>query len=57
VLGQRAFDGLGYSERDSKGQHLVTLPPGYVKLKARAQRKQVTKAGARLAQILTSLWP
>jgi hypothetical protein len=57
VLGQRAFDGLGYSERDSQGQHLVTLPPGYVKLKARAQREQVTKAGARLAQILTSLWP
>lgn len=55
--GKRAFEAVSYSQADAAGHHSVKLPPGYASLKARIQDEQVTKAGARLAQVLTSLWP
>lgn len=56
-LGKVAFEGLAYSKEDSSNHHSVKLPDGYSKKKADLQKAQVAKAGARLAQILQSIWP
>lgn len=57
VEGKAAFDGLTYSSENTKHQYQITIPAGYNQMKAQVQREQVIKAGARLAQILTTIWP
>lgn len=57
AAGKEAFKDLQYSRADAAGHYQVTVPAGYSALKARIQREQVIKAGARLAQVLTRLWP
>jgi hypothetical protein len=55
--GKKAFQDLTYSEEDPAHHYTVTLPPGYTALRGDVQRTQILRAGARLAQILTSIWP
>lgn len=56
-LGHRAFEGLQYSRADDKHHYQVTLPEGYSGRMRDVQHDQVVKAGARLAQILRTIWP
>jgi hypothetical protein len=56
-VGKPAFKNLKYAKEDSKHQWQVTLPAGYSKLRTDMQRQQLIKAGARLGQILESIWP
>ena len=57
-LGAKAYAGLHYAPSNAAHQHLTTLPPGYAgQVKNPAQREQVVKAGARLAQLVQALWP
>ena len=57
--GKGAFDGLSFSAQDaaSKQWALKTPPPGYNKTLSSLQSEQLIKAGARLAQLLTTIWP
>jgi len=57
ALGTRAFEGITYSAEDGSHHYKIVLPAGYSSFRTRAQRDQVTKAGARLAQVLTAIWP
>ncbi|WP_213954680.1 S1/P1 nuclease [Variovorax sp. dw_954] len=54
--GKVAFDGVTYAAADAHHHHGVTLPAGYSKLKTDVQRKEIARAGARLAQVLTAIW-
>jgi hypothetical protein len=57
LLGAKAYGGVEYGE-ESAGQHAATLPAGYAaRVRTPAQREQVLKAGARLAQLVQALWP
>jgi len=57
ILGKEAFKDIKYSKEDIHHHYKITLPADYVTLRTRIQRDQVVKAGARLAQILTEIWP
>jgi hypothetical protein len=57
LLGKLAFEGITFSAADGAGHYQIQLPPGYNKTKARIQHDQVVKAGARLAQVLRTVWP
>jgi len=57
VVGKIAFSDVAYSAEDTHRQWKVTLPPGYNEMKEKLQREQLIKAGARLAQLLTALFP
>lgn len=57
VGGQAAYKGLHYSGEDAQHHYVATVPPDYGSLKSDIQRRQVIRAGARLAQILTAIWP
>lgn len=56
-LGKQAFKGITYSSKGANGRYQIMLPAGYSMMKTQIQQDQVIKAGARLAQILTSIWP
>jgi hypothetical protein len=57
-LGARAYAGLQYAPEGPGHQHATTLPDGYAaNVRTPAQREQVVKAGARLAQLVRALWP
>ena len=51
-----AFDGLAFSARQ-EGHWTATLPAGYAARADAIKRRQLTIAGARLAQVLTALFP
>jgi hypothetical protein len=55
--GKAALKDLVYSQEDAAHHYKVSEPAGYSKLRADLQRKQVIKAGARLAQVLRTIWP
>ena len=53
-----AFKGLTFSHEDVEQHHwLVTLSDGYSETRGAVQRRQLIKAGARLAQVLEAIWP
>jgi hypothetical protein len=53
-----AFAGLIFgAENTSNGTWPVTEPAGYSAVKASLQKKQLVKAGARLAQVLQAIFP
>ena len=53
-----AFQGLSFGPEDGvKTTWPVTEPAGYAATRAALQKDQLVKAGARLAQILTTIWP
>ncbi|MEJ8848534.1 S1/P1 nuclease [Variovorax rhizosphaerae] len=54
--GKVAFDGITYAAEDAQHHHAVDLPAGYAQRKEDVQRKEIAKAGARLAQVLTAIW-
>ena len=57
-LGGAAYGGLRYSAESPSRQHVITLPDGYAAgVKIPAQREQVIRAGARLAQLMKAIWP
>ncbi|MCG2595587.1 S1/P1 nuclease [Ramlibacter sp. XY19] len=57
-LGAKAYAGLQYAPESPAHQHATTLPAGYAdEVRTPAQREQVVKAGARLAQLVRALWP
>jgi hypothetical protein len=51
-----AFRGLSFGAKHGKTWD-VTVPKSYSKTRSDEQRKQVVKAGARLAQLLNAIWP
>lgn len=54
------FEGLSFSPRTGEGRSThwtMTLPAGYDARMAAMKQEQLTQAGARLAQVLTTLWP
>jgi hypothetical protein len=55
--GKKAFQDLTYSQEDPAHHYAVTLPPGYTALRSEIQRTQILRAGARLAQVLSTIWP
>ena len=55
--GERAFEGISYTPGAKKNTWNITLPTGYSKVRQSIQREQLIKAGARLAQLLTTIWP
>ena len=55
--GRLAYNDITYSREDAQHHYQATLPPGYAATWAGMQRQQVIKAGVRLAQILTTIWP
>ena len=57
-LGQArlAFAGLKFGAQ-SQGDWTVALPPPYAAKMAQIKRRQLTEAGARLAQLLQAIWP
>lgn len=57
IEGKAAYRDLTYSKEDAAHHYQVTVPAGYSALRAQIQRKQVIKAGARLAEILKTIWP
>jgi len=57
TVGKAAFDGISYSTEDGQHHHAIQLPAGYSKRRTDLQREEVAKAGARLAQVLTAIWP
>jgi len=53
-----AFSGLTFGpENTTNGTWPVTEPTGYSTAKAKLQKKQLVKAGARLAQLLQAIFP
>jgi hypothetical protein len=55
---QKAFQDLAYEPLDNKAKrYLITLPAGYGVERGKVQRARVVQAGARLAQILSAIWP
>jgi hypothetical protein len=58
LAGKPAFQGLTFSHEDVEHhQWQVTLPDDYGDTKTALQRQQLIKAGARLAQVLETVWP
>lgn len=55
--GRAAFDGLAYAPRSAGGTWRATVPRSYRTDRIELQRRQLTKAGARLALILRAIWP
>ena len=55
--GQEAFKGLRFKSKLANGHWPATHPRSYAADRRDLQREQIVKAGARLAQILTTLWP
>jgi hypothetical protein len=56
VAGRRAFEPLAFGARD--GDHWTVTPPAdYARTREDLQSEQLTKAGARLAQLLRAIWP
>jgi hypothetical protein len=53
---QQAFSGLKFSPRQN-GEWHVSLPANYAEKMASIKEQQLTKAGARLAQVLQAIWP
>ena len=56
VASRSAYDGLRYARR-SRGTWSAELPADYDERRDRLQERQLVKAGARLAQLLESIWP
>ena len=60
LVSRAAFDGLSF-QRDAArpGQWTVQFPDrdAYLRRKAELQTRQLIKAGARLAQVLNTIWP
>lgn len=54
---KKSFTGLQYSAEDGMHHYTITLPSNYAARRKDIQRKQVIKAGARLAQLLKTIWP
>lgn len=53
-----AYKDLTYEPLDDRAnKYFITLPTGYGTDKGKVQRERVTLAGARLAQILKTVWP
>lgn len=53
-----AFQGLTFGPEDlAKKTWTLTKPAGYAAMKAALQKKQLVKAGARLAQLLQAIYP
>ncbi|MES1264325.1 MAG: S1/P1 nuclease, partial [Variovorax sp.] len=58
LASKSAYKDLTYEPLDEKAKrYLITLPVGYGVEKGKAQRERVVLAGARLAQILSEIWP
>jgi hypothetical protein len=60
VVSRVAFSGLSFTGPSNKKGHWVVHfddRKGYLKLKNKLQAEELEKAGARLAQILNSIWP
>ncbi len=57
IEGKAAYKDLHYSGEDAQHRYVAMAPPGYGALKSDIQRRQVVRAGARLAQILKAIWP
>ena len=56
VAGRSAFAPLSFGARE--GDHWTVSPPAdYARARDDLQRRQLTKAGARLAQLLRAIWP
>jgi S1/P1 nuclease len=56
VAGRAAFAPLAFGRRD--GDHWTVTPPAdYARMREDLQRRQLTKAGARLAQLVRAIWP
>jgi len=53
----QAFKGLHFQARSGDQWPAVAEEPAYRRAREAQQRAQLVKAGARLAQILTTLWP
>ncbi len=53
---RKAFAGLKYGKPEN-GHWPVILPPTYAKTMADLKQKQITKAGAHLAELLKAIWP
>jgi hypothetical protein len=52
-----AFENVNYSAEDAQRHWDATLPTGYAAERVAVQRTQIIRAGARLAQLLQSIWP
>jgi hypothetical protein len=60
VISHTAFKGITYTHTSKPKPHWVahfTSRNGYLATKRKVQADQLTKAGARLAQILNAIWP
>lgn len=58
VASHAAFSGLTFAaENSSNGTWAVTEPAGYSAKRTALQKKQLVKAGARLAQVLEAIFP
>ncbi len=60
LVAHRAFSGVTYREDLTKPKHWTAEfkdRKAYLKAKNRIQREQLAKAGARLAQVLNTIWP
>ncbi len=57
IEGKAAYKDLRYSGEDAQHRYVATVAPGYDSLKSDIQRRQLIRAGARLAQILMAIWP
>jgi len=55
----KAFAGLAFGKKSPgpKGKWSVTLPTTYSKSMNAIKKQQLTKGGARLAQLLAAIWP
>ena len=53
---RQAFAGVQFGAKADQVWS-ATLPPGYSKSMSAVKRTQLTKAGARLAQLLVAIWP
>lgn len=55
---RKAFEGVRFEALDPDARkYLVLLPDGYAEKRERVQHQRMVEAGARLAQILTAIWP
>ena len=52
-----AFKGLKFGAEDAHGHWIATAPDNYAETREALQRIQITKGGARLAQLLNAVWP
>jgi hypothetical protein len=54
---QDAFSGIKFSSRTAGGRWTATVPPNYSTTSTQTKRTQLERGGARLAAILTTVWP